>query len=50
MISALKITAERIPDGGARSPMMFSAFSNRKSAGKHRRDDREILRHVIYRA
>ncbi len=47
MISALKITADRIAECGVCRCMMLSALSTGKDAGKHRGDDGEIFRDVV---
>ena len=47
MISALKMTADRIAERGESRCMMFSRSSTGKHADEHRRDDGEVLRDVV---
>ena len=47
MISALKMTADRIADCGDASFMTLSASKLRIGHDEQRRDDREIFRHVV---
>ena len=49
MISALKMTAERIAERGVCRSMMLSLSSTlqAREAGEHRRDDGEVLRDVV---
>ena len=49
MISALKITAERIAERGVCRSMTLRSFehADAREAGEHRRDDGEVLRDVV---
>ena len=47
MISALKITADRMALCGVASPMTLSAPSSGQRGDEQRRDDGEVLRHVV---
>ena len=47
MISALKITADRIALCGVARPMTLSAPKRRQRRHEQRRDDGEVLRHVV---
>ena len=47
MISALKMTADRIAELGARQAHDVERVQAREDADEHRRDDREVLRDVV---